>query len=313
MGGAQLLASRAMSQITPSLEKARALCAFSYVVAGTAGLIAAWLSPWPEPLYRALFGDVIATIVIFAFSVRYSNSSFYDAYWSVAPFAIVLYWIAVGSEAVGARQGLVMLLVTLWGARLTFNWARGWTGLDHEDWRYINIKNATGFFYWPVSFLGIHMMPTLMVFGGLLPAWAACAEPGAPLGVLDGIALFVGLGAIWIEARSDKELHAFRSSNPAPGSILDTGLWAWSRHPNYFGEMAFWWSLGLLGLAAGTQYAWALAGPAAITLLFQVVSLPMIEKRMRERRPDWDDYVARVGRVLPRPARPLPEAAKSDA
>ena len=92
---------------------------------------------------------------------------------SFAPLPIVIYW-ALRPQEVGVnpiRVGVVIALVALWGARLTWNWTRGWTGLDHEDWRYVDIKEKTGALYWPVSFLGIHLLPTLWVFLALLVTW----------------------------------------------------------------------------------------------------------------------------------------------
>jgi steroid 5-alpha reductase family enzyme len=256
---------------------------------------------WEHPIALAAAADVAATAVIFAFSRFHDNSSFYDAYWSVAPIVIALYWVLT-PEAAGAdvgRQVLVTTLIALWGVRLTYNWARGWTGLGHEDWRYVNLRDTTGRAYWAVSFLGLHMMPTVMVFAGCLAAYPALVTGGAPAGVLDAAALAVTAGAIWIEAAADQQLRRFVTSGPEPGAILDRGLWKLSRHPNYFGEMSFWWGLYLFGLAADPSWWWTFVGPLAITLMFRFISLPMIEKRMVERRPGFADHAERTSLVIP--------------
>jgi len=275
----------------------------AYAVALAVALAAGVAAPASHPLAVALVADLAATLAIFAWSVAYRNSSFYDAYWSVAPIAIASYWIAVSEGAVGARQALVWLLVTVWGVRLTWNWARGWHGLAHEDWRYVDLQRKSGRAWWLVSFVGIHLMPTFWVFGGMLGVWAAVCEPGRPLGPLDALAALVTAGAIALEAGADAQLHRYRASGPPPGDFLRTGLWAWSRHPNYLGEMGFWWGLWLFGVAAAPQHGWTIAGPVAITLMFRFVSLPMIETRMRERRPGFADWAARSSLVLPRRAR----------
>ena len=80
---------------------------------------------------------------------------------------------------------------------------------------------------------------------------------------------------------------------------MATGLWGRSRHPNYFGEITFWWGLCILGLAADPSALWILVGPVAIALLFLFVNLPMIEKRMAKRRPGWAEHAARVPLLLP--------------
>jgi steroid 5-alpha reductase family enzyme len=144
------------------------------------------------------------------------------------------------------------------------------------------------------------MLPTLIVFLGCLPLYPALAVGREPVGGLDIAAFVVTLGAIWLEARADKQLKRFRDSSPPREEFLRGGLWAWSRHPNYLGEMGFWWGLGLFGLAANPDWWWTLAGPLAITLLFRFVSLPMIETRMRERRPAWAAWAERTSLVLPR-------------
>lgn len=277
----------------------------AYAVALVAALVAgAWVD-WTHPVAVGLAADLVATAVIFGFSVAFSNSSFYDAYWSVVPPPLALYWIWRAEPSVnGWRQLVVLTLVTLWGARLTYNWARGWGGLAHEDWRYVDLRHSSGRAYWLVSFVGIHLMPTLQVFLGCLSVWVAVGVGTRPLNLLDGLALLVTGGAIWIEARADKELVRFRRSNPPREAILASGLWSLSRHPNYFGEMSFWWGLWLFALAADPSYWWCVVGPLAITLLFRFASLPLIETRMLSRRPDFAAHQQRVSMVVPWPRRP---------
>jgi steroid 5-alpha reductase family enzyme len=288
-----------------SLRRAHRAVARAYAAAAAVALATGLAAPVGHPLAVAFAADVAATLAIFAFSAAYRNSSFYDAYWSVAPLPIALYWTAVSQGAVGARQALVLLLVAAWGARLTGNWLRGWRGLDHEDWRYVEIQRRTGRAYWLVSLVGIHAMPTLWVFGGLLPVYASLCVPARPLGALDSLAAAATAAAIGLEAAADAQLHGYRAARPPPGEFLRSGLWAWSRHPNYLGEMGFWWGLWLFGLAAAPGLWWTLAGPLGITLMFRFVSLPMIEARMRERRPGWAEWAARSSLVLPRPPRPV--------
>jgi steroid 5-alpha reductase family enzyme len=192
------------------------------------------------------------------------------------------------------------VLVSAWGARLTYNFLRGWGGLDHEDWRYVDMRAKTGRAYWLVSFLGIHLFPTLMVFAGCLPIYAALGRGAQSLNLLDGLATLVTLSAIAIETIADAQLRRFRlRTDRTPDEILDSGLWAWSRHPNYLGEMLFWWGLWLFALAAGPGNAWTVIGAAAITLMFHVVSLRLLETRMLERRPAYAAHVRRVPAFVP--------------
>ena len=101
-------------------------------------------------------------MIIFAFSMRWNNGSVYDPYWSVVPPLIALYWIAQrGRTPRPLRQVVVTVLVFLWGIRLTYNWARGWPGLHHEDWRYVDLYKTAPMPKWAISFLGIHFFPTV--------------------------------------------------------------------------------------------------------------------------------------------------------
>ncbi len=285
--------------------RARAAVLVAYLVAGAVAFAVGLGIEVQHPISVAFWADVAGTVAIFAFSLAFRNSSLYDAYWSVAPLPIAFYWAMRPelAEVSPIRLAMVLPLVVLWGVRLTWNWLRGWQGLGHEDWRYVHMRQKSGALYWPVSFAGIHMMPTLLVFLACLPLYPALAAGREPLGTLDMVAFVVMLGAIWLEARADKQLRRYRDSSPPREEFLRSGLWAWSRHPNYLGEMGFWWGLGLFGLAANPDWWWTLAGPLAITLLFRFVSLPMIETRMRERRPAWASWAERSSMVIPRPPR----------
>jgi len=255
-----------------------------------------------SPIVAVFWADVAGTIAIFLFSLAFDNSSFYDPYWSVAPIAIALCWaLATPNELVNSsRQLLVIALVTIWGVRLSYNWWRGWRGISHEDWRYMDFREKCGVFYWPVSFAGIHMYPTLAVFLGCLPIYPALALSSRPLGWLDAVAAVVTVLAIAIETAADRQLHRFRSGSPEPGEVLQSGLWARSRHPNYLGEILFWWGLYLFGLAADVTWWWTVAGALVITIMFRFVSLRMIETRMLERRPAFGELQTRIPILLPR-------------
>ena len=276
----------------------------AYAVALVAALVTGRAVAWEHPLAIAFAADLAATVAIFAFSRAFDNSSFYDAYWSVAPPLLAAYFWAVAAPGTsGVRQLAVCALVAWWAVRLTYNWARGWSGLRHEDWRYVDLRVSTGRAYWLVSFVGLHLMPTIQVFLGCLALYPALAVGTRPFGALDVVALLLTGGAIALEARADKELLRFRRSQPPPQAILASGVWAWSRHPNYCGEMGFWWGLWLFALAAAPSWWWTVVGPLAITLMFRFASLPLIETRMLQRRPAFAAHQRRVSMVIPWPPR----------
>lgn len=272
--------------------------ALAYAAAtGAAWLTIHLLGQQFSPLGNAAVADFVATGVVFGFSVALSNSSMYDPYWSVAPPLLWVYWLTTGPSS--PRAWLTGALVLVWAVRLTWNFFRGWQGPQHEDWRYRNIRAQTGRAYWLVSFAGIHAMPTLMTFAGSVPLYVVTAYSGAPLGLWDALAALVTLAGIGCEWLADAQLHRYRRSGPAPDAFLRSGLWRYSRHPNYFGEILFWWGLYLFALAAGRTYWWSGLGAVLITLLFLGISIPMIDRRMRARRPGYRNYEAQVSALVP--------------
>ena len=285
------------------LKRAYTWIVVVYALACLAALATGMLLSGRHPLLVAAAADVVATVVVFAFSVRFDNSSVYDPYWSVAPVPIALFWVlgAQPGSASPVRQVLVCLLVAVWAVRLTANWALRWRGLRDEDWRYADRRRRHGRAYWPVSLLGIHLMPTVLVYLGCLSLYPALASGTRPLGPLDVLATLVTGGAIWIETRADAELRRFRAMGPDRGAVLSTGVWSWCRHPNYLGEVTFWWGLLLFGLSAEPGWWWAVVGPLAITGLFSLVSIPMMEERMLARRPAYATVQSRIPALLPRP------------
>ena len=273
---------------------------FAYIVT----LVIAWgaLEVLDQsPLWNMFWADIAATVAIFVFSRLYKNSSFYDAYWSVIPPLIALYWtMAATAQGIDmTRAWLVVILVWLWGVRLTANWATFWPGLEHEDWRYGPIKTNAGKWNALADFSAIHLFPTVIVFAACLPIYAAVAMDARPLNALDYLAAAVTLIAILIELVSDIQLHRFLTHRK-PGEIMKTGLWALSRHPNYFGEWLFWAGLALFGLAAvPSAWWWVLPGAIAMLVMFLVASIPMIDKRSVERRPEYQAHMARVSGFVP--------------
>jgi len=245
--------------------------------------------------------DLAGTAVIFGFSRAFHNSSFYDPYWSVAPPLIALFWaLTPMSEEVSIlRRMLVVSLVAAWGIRLTYNWMRKWEGLPDEDWRYRDFREKWGERFWLMDLLGIHFFPTLQVFIACLSLYPALSAGTRAVGWLDFVALAVTGGAIVIEMVADRQLYDFIQAKTQPGGIMVRGLWAYSRHPNYFGEMLFWWGLYLFGLAANPSFWWTVIGPIVITLMFRLVSIPLLDDRNLASREGYAEHMQRVNACIP--------------
>lgn len=275
----------------------------AYVIALFAGGASLYLFEFGA-LLDVFLADLVATAVIFMFSRSYGNSSFYDAYWSVIPPCIALYWLAVGNgSSPPLREILVLGLILYWATRLTLNWAIHWEGMHHEDWRYRLLRERAPHMALLTDFFGIHLFPTLQVFAGLLPVYAVYVLGDRPLNWLDLLASVVLAGAVTLQWVADRQLHRFLATRQE-GEQLQTGLWAWSRHPNYFGELGFWFGLFLFGLAAyPAGWYWEAIGFVLMVIMFLTASIPMMEKRSLERRPNYQEVIDSTSMLIPLPPR----------
>jgi hypothetical protein len=111
------------------------------------------------------------------------------------------------------------------------------------------LRDGAGRWEFLADLFGIHLVPTVQVFLGMLPVYVAVTRPGDGLVWLSWVAFVVGIAAVSLELAADTQMHRFVAERPS-GEVMDRGLWSWSRHPNYFGELGFWFSMALFGVAA---------------------------------------------------------------
>ncbi len=237
--------------------------------------------------------DVVATVVTFAFSLIFGNASVYDPYWSVQP-PVILIAFALGRELT-ALGVMLIIAVSFWAVRLTANWAYAFGDLTHQDWRYSMLEEKTGAFYPLINFVGIHMVPTLVVYGCILPAVYAVRE-GLAITVGGVVCLCVSLAAASMQGIADVQMHRYRKNKNGP--FIRDGLWRYSRHPNYLGEILMWWGVSI-SVVFSAPWAWYLiAGAVANTALFFFVSIPMADKR-QSRKEGFLEYKNETRMLLP--------------
>lgn len=252
-----------------------------------------------DPLTNVALGMLAATAVTFAATRLWNNGSVFDPYWSVIPPFVALYLAGVGASF-GTPIGTALLLVVFaWALRLTLNWAVGWPGLHHEDWRYRMLYERAPLPRWLVQLAGVELFPTLVIFLGCISLWPALTRGDGSLGPIGWLAVAVGLCATALELAADEQRRAHAAAKP--GALMDVGLWRRSRHPNYLGEILFWVSLWLFAIAADpTSWWWTAIGPVAMIAMFAGASIPMMDERSAARRPGWGEYAARTPALWPR-------------
>ena len=238
---------------------------------------------------------ITATLIIFLFSYIHKNSSIYDPFWHVAPIPIVFY-IADQSSLTNLETNLILSAFLFWALRLTYNWFLNWSNLDHEDFRYIDLKNNNKFFAFINDLFGIHLIPTLIVNISLYPIYVALTSNNLNNLVYVGFILIIV--AVTIQYISDAQMRDFRKDLNNLGKTMKYGLWKYSRHPNYFGEVSFWFGIYIFALASGSSAIWLLACPTLMLALFVFISCPMMDNRSLKKRSDYKEYMDRTPQLF---------------
>ena len=243
-----------------------------------------------KPLLSLFVADVVATIIVWAFGLLYENVSVYDPYWSVFPPVAFLLWAFY--TGVWSLPVILLLVATwYWGWRLTRNWAITFKGIGHEDWRYTKYRSLHPALFHLINFFGLNMVPTLVVFAAMLPGLkiyelnALNITPSLVGRV--GVGFVICLSSATIQLIADKQSHDFRAAHP--GEVCNVGLWKHGRHPNYFGEIQFWWGIWIM-YAALNGFDWFILGPIAMTALFLGISIPLMEQRQLANKPGYAEY-----------------------
>ena len=248
-------------------------------------------------LLASLLADIAATLVVWVFGIIFGNSSLYDPYWSVAPLIIIPFWILSAGIAFSIFEILLFTAIFLWGIRLTFNWAKRWKGLAHEDWRYIKLKKDNPRLWLLTNLMGINLMPTLIVFIALLPAYFGIVSKES-LNILAIIGFIISIASVFIQAVSDFQMDLFKKNKPFSNEFIDRGLWRYCRHPNYYAEVLFWWGIWILQMGINPKIWMTIIGPIVVTTLFIFISIPMMEKHILSSKPSYSVYQRQVAMFI---------------
>ncbi len=258
----------------------------------------------PPALLVSLYACATLALACQIASMLTREHSWVDRLWSIAPVLYVA-WFAVSAGRFDARLLLMTALVTAWGARLTYNFARkGGYRRGGEDYRWAVLRermHPSLFSVFNVVFINAFQHGLLWLLA--LPAWIAAARPPSRLGALDGVA--AGLFVLFLigETIADQQQWNFHLRKASPGyagpGFLTQGLFRYSRHPNFFCEQGIWWSFWLFGVAAGAPW-WnvSLLGPVLLIALFQG-STAFTESITASKYPDYADYRRRTSRLIP--------------
>ncbi len=255
------------------------------------------------PVGLALVGLAVSAglmALVWVASMVRRDASLVDRFWGMA-FVVLAWWYWGASTSSGGAGTLAVVLVTVWGLRLSLhitwrNWGHG------EDFRYRAMREAGGPRWGWRSLVTVFTLQGVLAWVIAMPLLAVMTGEGSPNPAL----LVLGIGAwaigIVFEAGGDWQLARFKANPANRGKVLDTGLWRYTRHPNYFGDAMCWWGYFLLAASVGGW--WTIFAPILMTILLMKVSgVALLEKTLAETKPAYREYVRRTNAFVPGPRR----------
>jgi steroid 5-alpha reductase family enzyme len=231
------------------------------------------------------------------------DPSFVDAFWAfgIAFMAVASFWLA---EGWAPRQQVITGLVVIWGLRLGGHLYLRWRheGADRRYQKLLaDVREKRGWSFGRTTAFFVFIPQAVLLWITALPAQLGQVSDTPGFGVIAWIGIALAVFGIVYEALADWQLSRFKARPDTAGKVMDQGLWAWSRHPNYFGEAVTWWGIWLIG-AETLPGLVAIAGPAFLTFtLTRWSGAPMLEAGLARTRPDYADYVKRVSPFIPWP------------
>jgi steroid 5-alpha reductase family enzyme len=252
---------------------------------------------WPLA-FSALIPMALLATLVWILSVIRKDVGIIDSFWSL--FFVTALWVWMGpSPEFTPRLLLVAGLIVTWALRLAFyltyrNWGKP------EDRRYQDIRRRNQPHYEIKSLFYVFYLQVFLAWCVALPLLPA-VRSSASLGLLDVLGASLFLTGLLMETIADAQMARFKASCPSPGSVMDRGLWRYSRHPNYFGEALLWWGFLLIALAAGAP-EWVVLSPLFMTfLLLKVSGIPLLEADLSKRGAAYQRYVRTTSPFWPRP------------
>jgi steroid 5-alpha reductase family enzyme len=239
-----------------------------------------------------------AKTLLWLLSLAKRDVSIIDVFWGLGFVGLTWLYRALGSET-NPRQWLLLFLITVWGVRLAFyilwrNWGHG------EDRRYQAMRVYRGEQFWWMSLFTIFFLQAVLLWIIAAPLFVVQITAGQPAWSWTDIlgVLFWGVG-FFFEAVGDWQLARFKADPTNRGRVMRSGLWAYTRHPNYFGDAMVWWGYFFFALSVPGG-AWTVIGPLLMTfLLLKVSGVALLEQTITERRPEYRDYINRTSAFVP--------------
>ncbi len=249
----------------------------------------------------SLLAIMIYMTAIWLVSLRMKNAGIVDIFWG--PGFALAGWVyfVLTPDGFLPRKLLIVVLVSLWGLRL--GWHIGRRNLGHaEDYRYQEWRIANGASWWWISFFKVFVLQGFLMWIIATPLIVAqyASEP-ANLTLLDSLGVLLWLAGFLFEAIGDWQLTRFKANSANKGKVMRTGLWRYTRHPNYFGDATLWWGYFLIALSVNSGFL-SIFSPILMTvLLMRVSGVALLEQNLKKTKPGYADYIASTNSFFPAP------------
>ncbi len=236
--------------------------------------------------------------LLWIISVIIKNVSIVDLFWGFG-FVLTNVYYFISTDGLGLRKVILLILVSIWGLRLTgyLSWRNIGKG---EDYRYKQFRRKYGEKrYWWISFFQTFLLQGILMW--LISAPLLGAQyygPGKSLGILDYTGMVLWITGFIFETFGDYQLARFKADPSNKGKVLSSGLWRYTRHPNYFGDSAVWWGYGFLCLGAGS--IWPVLGSILMTaLIIKVSGVALLERNLVDKKPEYREYIEKTSAFIP--------------
>lgn len=234
----------------------------------------------------------------FIFSLIKKRNDVADVGWGLG--FILMAWTSFFISGIFDIRGLLVgILVSIWGLRLAWHIYSRNKG-KVEDYRYLAWRKEWGKWFYLRSYLQVYLLQGALLFIIVLPVLVINKSLGSLFALVDLVGLAVWLFGFYFESVGDSQLAKFIKNPENKGKLMQGGLWAYTRHPNYFGEVTQWWGIWLIALSVPNGWL-SIIGPIAITfLILKVSGIPMLEKKMEE-NPEFAEYKRKTSIFIPLP------------
>jgi steroid 5-alpha reductase family enzyme len=236
----------------------------------------------------------------FVVSLLKKRNDVADVAWGLG-FVLLAWSSLVLEQTFFVRSLLVVMMVTIWGSRLAWHIHRRNKG-KAEDFRYLAWRKEWGKWFYLRSYFQVYFLQGVLLFCVVMPVLVINSQPAQSLGFVELMGFVIWAIGFWFESTGDVELARFLKVPTNKGKLMQSGLWQYTRHPNYFGEVTQWWGIWVIAMAAPSGII-GIIGPLTITfLILKISGIPLLEKKMAE-HPDFAQYKNRVSVFIPLPPR----------